>query len=88
MAGEAKYRVGMASKMTGLSVTNLRPKESQSELAAIESEIAERVRIVVRGPAAKVPTMAIFMRASASARGTGSRPTPVRRDIQRARRTP
>ena len=38
-----------------LSVTNLRPKESQREIAAIESEIHDRVRIVVGGPAAKVP---------------------------------
>jgi len=38
-----------------LSVTNLRPKEAQREIAAIESEIAERVRILVGGSAAKVP---------------------------------
>ena len=38
-----------------LSVTNLTPKESQREIAAIEREVADRVRILVGGPAAKVP---------------------------------
>ena len=39
-----------------LSVTNLTPKESQREIAAIEREVADRVRILVGGPAAKLPT--------------------------------
>jgi len=38
-----------------LSVTNLTPKESQREIAAIEREVADRVRILVGGPAAKLP---------------------------------
>lgn len=37
-----------------LSVTNLRPKESQREIAAIESAIPRRVTILVGGQAAKV----------------------------------
>ena len=55
-AEEIAYAVNdIDADLLMLSVTNLRPKESQREIAAIESEIAERVRIVVGGPAAKVP---------------------------------
>ena len=55
-AEEIAYAVNhVDADLLMLSVTNLRPKESQREIAAIESEIAERVRIVVGGPAAKVP---------------------------------
>ncbi|UCF47249.1 MAG: cobalamin B12-binding domain-containing protein, partial [Myxococcales bacterium] len=36
-----------------LSVTNLKPKQSQREIAAIERAIPERVKILVGGKAAK-----------------------------------
>jgi len=55
-AEEIAYAVNdINADLLMLSVTNLRPKESQREIAAIESEISERVRILVGGPAAKVP---------------------------------
>jgi methanogenic corrinoid protein MtbC1 len=55
-AEEIAYAVNdIDADLLMLSVTNLRPKESQREIAAIESEIADRVRILVGGPAAKVP---------------------------------
>ncbi|MDH3201107.1 MAG: MerR family transcriptional regulator [Myxococcales bacterium] len=38
-----------------LSITNLKPKESEREIAAIESALPERVGILVGGRAAKVP---------------------------------
>ena len=55
-AEEIAYAVnGIDADLLMLSVTNLDSKKSQREIAAIESEIADRVRILVGGPAAKVP---------------------------------
>ena len=55
-AEEIAYAVNdIDADLLMLSVTNLRPKESQREIAAIEGEIADRVRILVGGAAAKVP---------------------------------
>jgi len=55
-AEEIAYAVNdIDADLLMLSVTNLGPKESQREIAAIESEIAERVRILVGGSSAKVP---------------------------------
>lgn len=54
-AEEIAYAVNdIKADLLMLSVTNMAPKASQREIAAIESEIAERVRILVGGPAAKV----------------------------------
>jgi len=55
-AEEIAYAVNhFEADLLMLSITNLRPKESQREIAAIESEIADRVRILVGGSAAKLP---------------------------------
>ena len=55
-AEEIAYAVNdVDADLLMLSVTNLGSKKCQREIAAIESEIADRVRILVGGPAAKVP---------------------------------
>jgi len=55
-AEEIAYAVNdIDADLLMLSITNLTPKQSQREIALVESEIAERVRILVGGPAAKVP---------------------------------
>jgi methanogenic corrinoid protein MtbC1 len=55
-AEEIAYAVNdIDADLLMLSVTNLGSKKSQREIAAIESEIADRVRILVGGSAAKLP---------------------------------
>jgi methanogenic corrinoid protein MtbC1 len=55
-AEEIAYAVNdIDADLLMLSVTNLRPKESQREIAAIERGIHDRVRILVGGRAAKAP---------------------------------
>jgi len=56
-AEEIAYAVtDTKAELLMLSVTNLSPKASQREVAAIEEQIPKRVRILVGGRAANVPT--------------------------------
>ena len=56
-AEELAYAVtDTKAELLMLSVTNLSPKASQREVAAIEEQIPKRVRILVGGRAANVPT--------------------------------
>ena len=55
-ADEIAYAVNdIRAELLMLSVTNLTPKASQREVAAIEERIPSRVRILVGGRAARVP---------------------------------